>query len=417
MSPFHGSLMRSLAALVALGATAGAQVAPVVRLIAAPDAVSSHTLGAVAAVRELRDRRLLVNDTQRRQLVLFDATLGSATLLADSGTGTARSYGARAGGIIPYLADSTLFVDPAGLSMLVIGPDGSIARVASLPRSQDAAALANNTATLAGLDARGRLIYRGLTRVKQAVNGGLTTAVFPDSIDVDRIDVATRRVDTIGYFKVSTTKMVITQTEHGMTISARINPLQTIDDWAVLANGSLAIVRGQDYHVDLVSADGSVRAAQKIPFEWIALTDEMKLAVLDSAKAQINHGFSTGTMPPLIAEFHGGAPMHGEPPASRSPNETPPIEMVGIDELPDFQPPFSAGAARADRDGNVWVRTSATRRGVVGGPIYDVIDSTGRLVDRIQIPPGRQIAGFGPNGVVYMTARDDRGAWLERTKR
>src|SRR5262249_6669086 len=104
--------------------------------------------------------------------------------------------GARAGGIIPYLGDSTLFVDPAGLSMLVIDPSGAIARVASLPRSQDAAAFANNNATLPGLDAQGRLIYRGLTRVKQITNGGMTTAVFPDSIDIDRIDLATRRIDT-----------------------------------------------------------------------------------------------------------------------------------------------------------------------------------------------------------------------------
>src|SRR5262249_45182745 len=152
----------------------------------------------------------------------------------------------------------------------------AVARVASLPRSQDAAALANNTTTLAGLDARGRLVYRGLTRVKQVVNGGMTTAVFPDSIDIDRIDLATRRVDTVGYFKVSSTKMIITQTEHGMTVNGQLNPLQTVDDWAVLSSGAVAIIRGQDYHVDLVRPDGSLSAASKIPFEWTALTDEMK---------------------------------------------------------------------------------------------------------------------------------------------
>ena len=416
----HGSLTRSLAVIVVLGASAGAQVGPVVRLISAPNAVSPHTLGTVAAVRQLRDGRVLVNDTQRRQLVLLDAALSSMTVLADSSAARTHSYGARAGGIIPFVADSTLFVDPAGLSMLVIAPNGTIARVASLPRSQDAAALANNNTTLPGFDARGRLIYRGLTRVKQVVNGGLTTAVFPDTIDIDRIDLATRRVDTVGYFKVATTKMIITQTEHGMGVSGQLNPLQTVDDWAVLSNGAVAIVRGQDYHIDIVQPDGSLHAAPKIPFEWIALTDEMKIAVLDSAKAQITRSFANGTIPPQLMEMHGaaGVPMHGAPPPNQTSSDgAPPIQLVGANELPDYQPPFAAGAARADLDGNVWVRTSATRRGAVGGPIYDVIDSTGRLVDRLQLQPGRQIVGFGPNGVVYMTARDDRGAWLERTKR
>jgi hypothetical protein len=63
------------------------------------------------------------------------------------------------------------------------------------------------------------------------------------------------------------------------------------------------------------------------------------------------------------------------------------------------------------------VRTSARRDGAIGGPIYDVIDRTGMLIDRVQVPPGRQIVGFGKGGVVYMVARDTGGAWLERTHR
>lgn len=411
----------SLLAPLSLAGTALAQTAPVARLLNAPDAASTHVLGTPAAVRQLRDGRVLVNDTQRRQLVLFDIGLTAARVLADSASGTARSYGAKAGGIIPYLADSTLFVDPAGLSMFVISPEGTIARIASVPRSQDAAALGNNSSTLAGLDARGRLVYRGLTRVRQEVNGGLTTAVFPDSIDIDRIDLATRHVDTIGYYKVAKTKMVITQTEHGMSISGEMNPLQTVDDWAVLSDGSVAIVRGQDYHVDVVRPDGSVHAAPKIPFDWLALTDEMKTTILDSAKAQLNRGIASGVIGAQMMEMHGGAvPMggHGAPAAGQSsPGSPPPIRFVGINELPDYQPAFSAGSARADADGNLWVRTSAVRKGAVGGPIYDVIDGSGQLVDRVQLQPGRQIVGFGPQGVVYLSARDDRGAWVERTKR
>jgi len=124
-----------------------------------------------------------------------------------------------------------------------------------------------------------------------------------------------------------------------------------------------------------------------------------------------------------MMEMHGAIPpgAHGAPATSSASSAnvqppTPPIRMVSINELPDYQPAFAPGAARADADGKVWVRTSAVRKGVVGGPIYDVIDGGGRLVDRVQLQPGRQIVGFGPHGVVYMSARDDRGAWIERTR-
>ena len=72
---------------------------------------------------------------------------------------------------------------------------------------------------------------------------------------------------------------------------------------------------------------------------------------------------------------------------------------------------------KADLDGNLWIRTSATRAGAIAGPIYDVVNRKGELVDRVQLPAGRTIVGFGKGGVVYMVARDEKGAWLERTHR
>jgi hypothetical protein len=86
-------------------------------------------------------------------------------------------------------------------------------------------------------------------------------------------------------------------------------------------------------------------------------------------------------------------------------------------ELPDYYPAFEQDAVRADVDDNLWVRTTATREGAVGGPIYDVISHTGELLQRVQLPAGRRIVGFGKNGVVYLSAKDASGAWVERTRR
>ena len=86
--------------------------------------------------------------------------------------------------------------------------------------------------------------------------------------------------------------------------------------------------------------------------------------------------------------------------------------------MPDYRPAFTTGAAKADADGNVWIRTSAVRTGSVGGgPIYDIVNRKGEVIDRVQVPAGRQIVGFGKGGVVYMQARDDKAAWIERTHR
>jgi hypothetical protein len=422
-----GSMKILSSSCLFIAASLGAQQSsrPVAtRLIDAPNAKSASVLASPVAIRELPNGRLLVNDTQRRQLLLFDHALTTFTIVADSAGGGANSYGGGPGGIIPFLADSTLLVDPAGLSMFVIDPTGKIARVASIPRSQDAAALGMNNATSPGLDATGRLVYRGISRVKQIVNGGLTIAQFPDSVDIDRVDLATRRVDTAGFFKISKTNMIITQTDNGVSVGAEINPVQTVDDWAVLADGSIAIVRGLDYHVDLVKSDGTIASAPKIPFEWQPLSDDEKVTVLDSAKKAVDRMIANGTAAAMMS-MHGGAavaPMgqHGGATSGSGAggkNAAPSIKMVSPSALPDYWPPFGQGAAKADADGNLWVRTTAKRANAIGGAIYDIIDRAGVLVDRVQVPPGRQIIGFGKGGVVYMAVRDDRGAWLERSHR
>jgi hypothetical protein len=87
--------------------------------------------------------------------------------------------------------------------------------------------------------------------------------------------------------------------------------------------------------------------------------------------------------------------------------QIPPVNMVPANELPDYRPAFSSGAALGDLEGNLWIRTTSP----VGneGPIYFVIDRKGEVIDRVQLPQGRQLAGFGRNGVLYLSLRDAEG--------
>ncbi len=441
----------SFIALAVLPAALAAQQAPAVRLIAAPNASTKPVLSLAAAVRQLPSGGLLVNDILRRQLVLFDNTLANETIVADSVSGGASSYGIRPGGIIPYFGDSTLFVDPAGLSMFVIGPTGAIARVASVPRSQDASTIGSNMGGLPGLDAKGRIVYSAgagpmrITSMQRPNNGAasngpqITLPDPPDTGALVRIDPSSRKLDTATFVKIPKVKMNMQQGEKGMSITREINPLPVIDDWAVLSDGSVAIVRGRDYHVDWINADGSMTSSPKLPFDWQRLTDEDKAAVIDSAKkssdaalaASANAGPGAATKAVTGAAPDGGGrgavlmsfstTVDGggrTTTSSAGPGGGIQMTFVSINELPDYRPVFTqTGAVKADADDNIWIRTSAQRAGAIAGAIYDVVDRKGEIVDRVQVPAGRTIVGFGKGGVVYMMARDDKGAWIERTKR
>jgi hypothetical protein len=41
--------------------------------------------------------------------------------------------------------------------------------------------------------------------------------------------------------------------------------------------------------------------------------------------------------------------------------------------------------------------------------LYDVFDRQGERVDRVELPAGNRVIGFGPNSV-YAMERDDKGA-------
>ncbi|HZF73605.1 MAG TPA: hypothetical protein VEZ51_09245, partial [Gemmatimonadaceae bacterium] len=75
--------------------------------------------------------------------------------------------------------------------------------------------------------------------------------------------------------------------------------------------------------------------------------------------------------------------------------------------------PFTPGSTRVDIAGNLWIRTS---QNVDARPVYDVINSKGEVIDRVQLPANRVLAGFGENGVVYLAVRDGATAHLEKAR-
>jgi len=246
-----------------------------------------------------------------------------------------------------------------------------------------------------------------------------------------------------------------------MRVTSTLNPLPQGDDWALLPDGTVALVRGRDYHVDWLAPDGTMTASPKIPFQWERLSDEQKVAFIDSARVAIEEMRATGRRGPgafgplLATRGDGGAggargrragadtarrDSSRATPGNSSPTgagetgtmtvtagtnttvtaigpggggQLPQINLVAPSELPDYKPAFTPGSTDVDADGNLWIRTS---QNVDARPVYNVVNRKGELVDRVQLPANRVLVGFGPGGIAYLAVRDGNVAHLERAR-
>ncbi len=136
-------------------------VAPAIplRQLAPAEARSATALGNINQLRALPDGRVFVNDGPRRQVLLLDSALRVERVVADT-LEASIPYGTRNFGVMPYVADSTLLVDPATLSMLVLDRRGELVRVMAAPRANDLNFLASANLGTHAFDTQGRLIYR-----------------------------------------------------------------------------------------------------------------------------------------------------------------------------------------------------------------------------------------------------------------
>ena len=434
-------LLRSSALLALTAVTAAAQQRPPIRQLGAVTAKSAETFANFVGVRPLSNGAVLVNDVAGRRVIMFDPALSKFTLIADSTSATSNAYSGRMGSLIPFRADSSVFIDPSSVSMLVIDPAGKVARVMAIPRAEDAMAI-GSPFNASAFDASGRLIYRaggfgglrgGGGSIRTIVGGGGTGGAGrlpmipepPDSAFIARVDLASRKVDTVGVIRIPKVKFEMKSDDRGMSLSSLINPLPVVDDWAITSDGAIAFVRGRDYHVDWFNPDGTKVTSAKIPFDWQRLTDEDKVAFIDSVKAARARQGANAPNPAGAPSMGGGVtqniqiftgPGGGGPGGPGGAGQRPPqveVNFVPPTDLPDYKPPFFANSTRADMEGNLWIRTIPTSA-IPGGPVYDVINRKGEIVDRVQIPVGRTIAGFGPGGAVYLLNRDGATATLEK---
>jgi len=410
---------------------------PPVRTLGPIVAATTYPLAGLESIRPLSDGRVLVNDPVARRVLLFDSSLARATVIADTTGGTKKAYGAQGGALFPYADDSSLFVDLASRAFLVIEPSGAIARVMAAPPLPGGGAgiqyLRPGLYTPA-VDLHGNILARGTPggaggRGARGAGAGAgppapdgTRVVSPDSTLIVRFNIESRKVDTVAWLMAPVRAAVWTTGPTGtprQTVLANPMPLQ--DAWTLMPDGTVAVVREHDYHIDWVAPDGSITSSPKIPHDWVRVTDSAKAAMLDSARtidstraarmaARIDslvkvaraegRDVTTSATGAVTIQTDGGG-MVSYPPSAPTP-------MIDAGALPSYVSPFDQAVsvpARADADGNVWIEVASP---LVGGATYDVVDRHGALVDRIQIPGKTYLVGFG-KGVAYLAAREGAG--------
>lgn len=420
-----------LAATSAAGSTVRAQAATTYlppRALAPAEAESpERLLAAINGVRATSRGTIFVNDRAARHVVMLDRDLSPVRMVIDASPATGGLYGLYATRMFAMPGDSTLFLDNSSETFTVLDPEGRIARrvpVPSIPVRQDLVHVLSGTPAF---DGRGRLVYRALGRSQRALieMGQSGTRTKPERVPLLRLDLATGHLDTATVVQIYQQREVILHQVSRTSFMPLLHPAPTVDEWAMLSDGTIAVVRGEDYHVDFIRSDGALVSGAPIPYPARDLGPADKVALLDSSRAVRTRMLAAGLplgreVAPLPgAVFHSAPPVlvadDGNPAPTAAASSPPPDQWVSPEEIPNRLPVFSAGSVRTDADGNLWVQTIRFTQ-ERGGFVYDVIDRSGVLVDRVQVPFGASIVGFAPGGAVLLARRDGNSLRLARAR-
>src|SRR5262249_18443800 len=125
-----------------------------------------------------------------------------------------------------------------------------------------------------GYDPAGRMIFGGAPPprgVRTNIPGSPpeVLTIRRDSGRVFRYDPDSRQQDTLGVLERPMFKYVYFYKD-GQLVGGGpyLNPLPETDEWALLPDGTVAIVRAHDYHIDWISPDGTQSSTPKMPFAW-----------------------------------------------------------------------------------------------------------------------------------------------------
>ncbi len=346
-----------------------------------PAAAYAEPFSLIGGIRELDDGRLLVSDALDEKLYVLDPELQGAETISRKGQGPDEYRQPDA--LFAWPGDSTLMVDLGNGRMTVIGSDYGFGRTVPVVQQE---AMGLQIIIPESVDGSGYLYYepRG-------------DGMIRDSADIVRWrSDSEAEAEPVVRVKLRDVTERTSGGANDMRQEVRPVPLSPEDGWSVGPDGSVAVVRVSDYHVDWVRPDGSVVSGAPVPFEPVKVKDADKEAWAEDLAAN--------GMMMMVSNENGRMNARMRRGGGRTP---------GVDgfEWPEVKPPFAPESVRVDPAGYVWVE-----RYVPAGdsPVLDVFDAEGNRVASVKIPVRSSLRAFG-DGTLYLTRRDDLGfQYLER---
>jgi hypothetical protein len=379
--------------------------------LAKPDAEYGEPFTNIGGIRELKDGRVIVSDMRDKTLQLVDLK-GSATKIGREGSGPGEYN--LPGRLVPLPGDSTALFDMGNQRYMMIHPDGKPgkdfrleAKAAAPPPAADGGRggrggpqMMMSLSPPRGFDAKGNIYYQGAP-FSMGADGNLVSA---DSVAIMRFDRALQKIDTVGYYNVPKSNAQVSGGRGNMNIRiGGANPITPQDDWCVLPDGRVAVVRASNYHLDVYSNASRKVSGAPVPYERIAVNDAVKKMIEDerarnsrnAVRMTIGNSSSGGTQRSTSV----GGPVGDLPP---------------LTDWPDFMPAFRANAAAARPNGEIWVLR--TRRPGDEIPTFDVFDASGKVIGRVALPKNHRLIGFGQGTVYLVRTDDDDLQYLQRYK-
>jgi hypothetical protein len=383
-------LKHLVAALAFAPALAGAQRSVPVVVLDRDATEFEEAFSQIVRVVELSDGRLLVYDSKERMLHLVDFARGTSAPAARQGAGPLEYQG---GSFLAGTSDSVVFFDDRQRRFLLFSPTGTPVRTAAFGSADPLAMLSMMIPS--AVDAAGR-VYGATFGMKMTPNasGGAISPTFEDTVAIERFDFRTGRRDTIARIRNFSARMQpkVEMGPGGMRMTMRAPDFRASDDWAVMPDGRVAILRDGDYRVHFATPGAPERVGPPVAHTRIPLSDATKRLVMDSVKNAMQRASDAGSRTAAEARTAAGAPI--------------PMPRFEINVLePESWPTHLAAYSgiQVSPDGLLWVGTPQGPNSRTSK--FDVLDGAGALIARAQFAPGERLVGLG-RGMAYTVRAD-----------
>lgn len=344
-------------------------------------AQSASQFTRVSGVYELRDGRLLVVDAGDNAIIVLDRALQRSTTLGRIGSGPLEYRTPRA--LLPIGGDSLLVSDPANMRSLVINASGAIVGTVAMSRFGGGPGPLRGMLTFepVAADTLGGLYERGAA-VQVRADG---TTQLADSAPIVRLLLSAKRKDTVASIREmsGTSRRLVPGTVSVLASPGPRRPLASADEWAVAADGRVAVASLQPYRVTYFHEgrriDGSL-----LPADSVAVTPE------DVKNWSESRADARGVVM--------------DPGTGRMANRRGSVSPNAAAEWPTHFPAFLPKALRFDLGGRLWIRRAGPR---TAETYYDVVDAKGGRELRVSVGVGSEIIGFGRRHLYRLTTDED----------